>query len=309
MASFKKQDKKSKSNHKDAYRTREERFSDPKPTPKIEAKIDRKSHRKQGEGGSGAVKQSDRKVPKQSPNTQPKQTYATEVKKASPPKVTQPVVDNLSESYQESSASYQESNASSLRNANTHIRERQPDDNFITARDICEIQLEESYSAPVKTATVTINSNGNSGGVVNQEIERVKTKAARIPPWKPTEDEKLLTLYASSKGNWKRIAKCFANRDEKEIKARFKKIKFNQKRTEGRWSKEEVEELMKYHRMYKTRYEMISRKLKNRTPQQVKDKIREIKKSDLRNSKNVSQPVALKKNAMMSYKTENIDTG
>ena len=70
----------------------------------------------------------------------------------------------------------------------------------------------------------------------------------------------------------------FHNRDSDECRVRYTKIIINAKVNQGRWSTEEVDQLLKYHRIFKNNWAKIAKLLKTRTANQIKDKIRELNK-------------------------------
>lgn len=187
----------------------------------------------------------------------------------------------------------------SLKGYSTCIRKRQPDEKFTTSRDICQIDLEESYSAPVQKATVTIDSREATQATVETGAPTGLTERPRIAPWKATEDEKLLNLHHKYFDNWKKIEGYFHGRDAKECKDRYTKIKVHGKVKQGRWSKDEVELLMKYHRLFKNNWSHISKMIKTRTPIQIKDKVKEMKKAEAKRTE--ARKVEVKKNVKFDY--------
>ena len=94
-----------------------------------------------------------------------------------------------------------------------------------------------------------------------------------------TEDQKLLNLYSKYPDNWVRISEKFHNRDADECRARYYNVKTKANVNQGRWSKDEVELMLKYHRKFKNNWALISRLIKTRTANQIKDKVKELNKN------------------------------
>ncbi|CAI2367284.1 unnamed protein product [Moneuplotes crassus] len=161
---------------------------------------------------------------------------------------------------------------------------------FFTTGDVCQLQTEDSYCAPLKTQSDARNNT--------EDESPDKDQASRIRPWKASEDQNLLTLYEKYPDNWKKIAKSFPERDEKQCRTRITRIKVHNKVKQGWWSQEEVEQLTKYYRTFGNSWAQIAKRMKTRTAAQIKDKMRELNKSE-------SKPKT--KKVMFDYQPTEID--
>lgn len=94
-------------------------------------------------------------------------------------------------------------------------------------------------------------------------------------PWKQTEDQKLVHYYAKYPDNWKKISSFIGHHDETECRNRFNYLQQNKI---GTWSQEETKKLINLYKKYGKNWKVISNQFKDRTPQQIKDKVRSLNK-------------------------------
>jgi len=75
-------------------------------------------------------------------------------------------------------------------NSSVYIQQRQPNERFTSSKTVYHINTVESYSAPTKTETVSIDSRNKEEGE-----EKIHDEEPHIMAWKALEDQKLLNLY------------------------------------------------------------------------------------------------------------------
>jgi len=148
-----------------------------------------------------------------------------------------------------------------------------PTSEFLTSKHICTLNVEDSYCVPIRSGVVSGGGNIHHHTSENSSFE---DEPKRPFPWRASEDEKLLYLYERTPENWVRISDGFTAHDKEDCRKRFQAI--SSKKIEGRWTKEEIEMLTKYYKVYGNKWKLISAKLPTRTAEQIKDKVRTLNK-------------------------------
>jgi len=104
--------------------------------------------------------------------------------------------------------------------------------------------------------------------------------------WKKEEDSKLLSLYEKYGKNWAAISKEMPQRTGKQIRDRFiNRLDTRYKR--GKFSKEEDEMILKYHKIYGNQWTKISKKMITRTGDMIKNRFYSSLKKEVINDKNL----------------------
>jgi myb proto-oncogene protein len=111
----------------------------------------------------------------------------------------------------------------------------------------------------------TLDSLNNSLSSFHQNKPTTKT----TKKWTEEEDQKLLNLAKKANGKkWKEIAECFKDKTSLQCRSRWIRIKPGIK--QGRWTKQEDEQLLELFRQFGDNWSLISRRMNNRNSNQIR---------------------------------------
>jgi len=104
--------------------------------------------------------------------------------------------------------------------------------------------------------------------------------------WKKEEDSKLLSLYEKFGKDWAAISKEIPHRTGKQIRDRFiNALDTSYKR--GKFSEEEDKMILKYHKIYGNKWSKISKKMKTRSGDMIKNRFYSSLKKGVINNKSL----------------------
>ena len=101
----------------------------------------------------------------------------------------------------------------------------------------------------------------NRSKILNLSIKKGK--------WSKEEDERLLNLYQDFGNSWRFISKIMKTRNTKQIRLRFK-FHLQNGLNRSNFTKEEDDNILKLYQIYKNKWSLYKRILKDRSPQRIK---------------------------------------
>jgi len=119
--------------------------------------------------------------------------------------------------------------------------------------------------------------------------------------WGKEEDTKLISLYEKYGRNWAAISKEMPQRTGKQIRDRFlNSLDTRYKR--GKFSEEEDKAILKYHKIYGNQWAKITKKIKERTGDMIKNRFYSSLNKNIKNNKSFLRKK--RKKTTQKYKTK-----